>query len=294
MRVGIALPQYRIDVASGRPWPAALGVATAAERFGLDSVWLSDHPFAVGPDGSVSGALEPLTAMAALARGTSLVRIGTLVLASTMRAPALAAHTLGTLSRLAPGRIVAGLGAGWYEAEHRAFGLKLPSYAGRIAKLDIAARAIVSLPEPRPALLVGGAGPAVIELVARKGDVWNVAWDMPADAFAEINQKLDVACERAGRDPAAVARTVGVTVAVGTDERALDHAVERLRAKAPFLAGVERATLERRVIIGTPERCAERLSAYRADEVIVALLHRDDAGMLELFATEVARRLREA
>jgi alkanesulfonate monooxygenase SsuD/methylene tetrahydromethanopterin reductase-like flavin-dependent oxidoreductase (luciferase family) len=294
MRVGIALPQYRIDVGSGKPWRGTLETAVAAERLGLDSVWLSDHPFAVGPDGVRSGAVEPLTSMAALTRHTARVRIGSLVLASTMRAPAIMAHTFATLGRSAPGRVVAGLGAGWYEAEHRAFGLPLPPYAARLAQLDIAARAVAGLPEPRPAVLVGGAGPGVIDLAARVADAWNVAWDPPAASFAGLARALDDACGRAGRDPRSVERSVGVTVAVGAGDRALDAAVERLRSRARFLADVERIALEERIVLGTPERCVERLAAYHADEVVVALLLRDDLEMLELFATEVAPFLRDA
>ena len=293
MRIGIALPQYRIDADSREPWTAAVEVSMAAERHGLDSVWLSDHPFAVGPDGVASGAIEPLGTAAALARRTARVRIGTLVLSSTMRAPALVAHTFASLERIAPGRIVAGIGAGWYEAEHRAFGLPLPSYGRRVAQLDITARAIAALGRAqRPAVLVGGTGPPVIELAARVADAWNVAWDLTPDAFGELSEKLDAACANAGRDPATLARTVGLTVAVAADDRGLDDAIGRLRSRASFLSEVDRDALVGRIIAGTPERCAERIAAYRADEVVVALLLRDDPQMLELFATEVAPRLR--
>jgi alkanesulfonate monooxygenase SsuD/methylene tetrahydromethanopterin reductase-like flavin-dependent oxidoreductase (luciferase family) len=292
MRVGIALPQYRIDAAGDGPWPAALAATTAAERLGLDAVWLSDHPFAVGPDGVASGAIEPIATAAPLARHTSRLRIGTLVLASTMRAPALVAHSFASLERLAPGRIVAGIGAGWYGAEHRAFGLALPPYLERIALLDRTAAAIDALGAQRPTLLIGGAGSAVIELAARTADAWNVAWDLPPDAFARLNGRIDDACERAGRDPASLARTVGLTVAVAANDRGLDDAVARLRERAGFLADVDRRTLAERIICGTPEDCAERIAAYRADEVVAALLLRDEPEMLELFAGEVAPRLR--
>lgn len=292
MRVGIALPQYRIDASSGAPWPAALEATTAAERLGLDAVWLSDHPFAVGPDGVASGAIEPIATAASLARRTSRLRIGTLVLASTMRAPALVAHSFASLERIAPRRIVAGMGAGWHESEHRAFGLALPPYAERIALLDRTVAAIEALGTHRPTLLIGGAGSAVIELAARSADAWNVAWDLPPDAFTRLNGRVDDACERAGRDPASLARTVGLTVAVAADDRGLDDAVGRLRERAGFLAGVDRRALAERIIFGTAGYCAERIAAYRADEVVVALLLRDDPEMLELFAGEVAPRLR--
>jgi alkanesulfonate monooxygenase SsuD/methylene tetrahydromethanopterin reductase-like flavin-dependent oxidoreductase (luciferase family) len=293
VKIGTALPQYAIDVSPGdRTWPSALGIARRAEALGLDAVWLSDHPFAIGPDGVASGAFEPISAAAALARGTARIRIGTLVLSSAMRAPGLLAHSFRSLCAIAPARIVAGLGAGWYEPEHRAFGVPLPSYGERIAMLDRTVDALAALGPERPEVLCGGTGARLMELAARAADAWNVAWDVPTGAYSELNRKLDAACERAGRDPRSVARTVGVTVLVAPDERGLDRAVERLRGRAAFLSGVDRASLAERIVCGTPERCAERIAAYGADEVVAALLLRDDPEMLELFATEVAPVLR--
>jgi alkanesulfonate monooxygenase SsuD/methylene tetrahydromethanopterin reductase-like flavin-dependent oxidoreductase (luciferase family) len=258
---------------------------------------VSDHLFGAldryGGDETRYGALEPLTTLAALAPVTERVRLGTLVLSATMRAPALVAHTFASLEQLAPGRVVAGLGAGWYEPEHRAFGLRLPSYRQRVASLDIASRAIASLePDRRPSVLVGGTGTPVVELAARIADAHNVAWDLAPDALDRLNSRLDRACERAGRDPSTLARTIGLTVAVGRDDRHIEDAITRLRSRASFLAGVDRDVLAERIIVGRPDECAERIAAYRADEVVVALLLRDDPEMLEVLATEVAPQVR--
>ena len=295
MKIGIALPQYAIDVTpEAGPWPLALEIAGRSEALGLDAVWLSDHPFAIGPDGVASGAFEPIAGAAALARATERLRIGTLVLSSALRAPGLVAHSFRSLSAIAPGRIVAGLGAGWYEPEHRAFGMPLPSYAERLASLERTVDALAALGPERPELLLGGTGARLIELAARAADAWNAAWDVPPEVFADLNQKLEAACERAGRDPRSMSRTVGLNVLVAADERGLDAAVERLRARAAFLSGVDYGSLAERIVAGTPERCAERIAAYGADEVVAALLLRDDPEMLELFATEVASRLRSS
>ncbi|MFY9588708.1 MAG: LLM class flavin-dependent oxidoreductase, partial [Actinomycetota bacterium] len=125
----MALPQYEIDV-DGGVWPALQRMAAHARAAGLDAVWLSDHPFAVGPDGVPSGALEPFVSAAALTRAVPGIDVGTLVLAATMRAPALVAHAARTIGPA----FILGLGAGWYEAEHRAFGIPLPPYGERIAR----------------------------------------------------------------------------------------------------------------------------------------------------------------
>jgi len=292
MRIGIALPQYGIDLDPGAAaWTAAAATAARAWTLELDSVWLSDHPFATGPDGVTSGALEPLVAAAALARATTRIRVGTLVLSATMRAPGLVAHAFRSLASIAPGRIVAGLGAGWYEPEHRTFGIPLPSYGDRVAMLERTVDALGALGGARPAVLCGGTGARVLSLAARAADAWNVAWDVAPEVFASLNRKVDAACELAGRDPGTLARTVGVTVLVAADERGLDRAVDRLRGRAAFLAALDRRALSERIIAGTPQQCVDRIAAYGADEVMVALLLRDDPEMLTLFATEVASRL---
>jgi alkanesulfonate monooxygenase SsuD/methylene tetrahydromethanopterin reductase-like flavin-dependent oxidoreductase (luciferase family) len=207
-----------------------------------------------------------------------------------MRMPGLTAHVARTVNQ--GGRFVAGVGAGWYEPEHRAFGLRLPTYEERVAGLVGTLDALDALGGARPPVLCGGTGAAVLELAAHRADAWNVAWDVPAGTFAALNARLDDACDRAGRDPRTLARTVGVTVLVAEDERGLDRAVERLRGRAPFLRGVDRGELAERIVCGTPQECVEKIAAYRADEVIAALLLRDDLEMVRLFGERVARPLR--
>lgn len=291
MQVGVALPQYGIDTGGGDVWPAMRAAALDAEAAGLDAVWLSDHPFAVGPDGIPSGALEPMVCLAALMRAAPGIRVGTLVLSSTMRAPSVVAHATRTISG-STGRLVLGLGAGWYEAEHRAFGIALPSYDERATRVEAIVDALDPLGAARPRVLVGGSGARIVELAARRADAWNVAWDLPPDAFAALNARVDAACERAGRDPATLARTVGLTALVAEDERGLDRAVERLRGRAPFLLDLDRRALGERIVCGTPEACAEKLAAYSADEIVAALLLRDDPEMLRLFGERVVPLVR--
>ncbi|MGH2786221.1 MAG: LLM class flavin-dependent oxidoreductase [Actinomycetota bacterium] len=291
MRLSLALPQYEIDRDPAGPPGSEVMVATArhAERLGFDGVWLSDHPFAVAPDGSVSGALEPLVAAGVLCRATERIRVGTLVLAATMRAPSLLAHTVGTLPT---GRLTIGVGAGWYEPEHRAFGVVRGSYAQRIGRLESALVALSGLGATRPRILAGGSGERLLDVAARHADEWNVSWDASPETFRSLSLNLDHACERTGRDPASVGRSVGLTVLVGRDHVEIAGAVQRLRSRAPFLASVDPASLSRSIVTGTPERCAERIASYGAGEVVVALLMRDDAEMRELFAEEVAPLLR--
>jgi alkanesulfonate monooxygenase SsuD/methylene tetrahydromethanopterin reductase-like flavin-dependent oxidoreductase (luciferase family) len=291
MRVGLALPQYEMDrdPAAGSILDAAVGMAGRAEGLGIDGVWVSDHPFAVAPDGTVSGALEPLVLLAALARDTSRIDLGTLVLAATMRSPGLVAHSV---RGLAPGRLAVGVGTGWYEPEHRAFGIPLPGYEERIARVEATLEALGGLASERPSILVGGTGRRLVELAARHADVWNVSWDAPPDGFARLSRRLDEACDRVGREQSSIRRSVGLTVLVGARDRDIDAAVEQLRGRAAFLSAVDRDALAGTIVTGTPQRCAERIASYQADEVVVALLLRDDPEMLDLFATEVAPLVR--
>jgi alkanesulfonate monooxygenase SsuD/methylene tetrahydromethanopterin reductase-like flavin-dependent oxidoreductase (luciferase family) len=201
-----------------------------------------------------------------------------------MRNPGSVAHSV---RGLAPGRLVVGVGTGWYEPEHRAFGIELPGYAERIARVEETVEALHALDRERPSILVGGTGRRLVELAARHADVWNVSWDAPPDGFALLSRRLDEACDRAGRERSSIRRSVGLTVLVGARDRDIDAAVERLRRRAAFLSGVDRDSLAEKIVAGTPQRCAERIASYQADEVVVALLLRDDPEMLDLFATEV-------
>jgi alkanesulfonate monooxygenase SsuD/methylene tetrahydromethanopterin reductase-like flavin-dependent oxidoreductase (luciferase family) len=287
MRVGINLPQYAIDFAEpSRATQTVIELARLAEGHGLDDVWVSDHPFVIGPDGVSSGALEPLMILGAVAQTTRRVGLGTLVLASTMRAPALVGHMARTLPS---SRLTIGAGGGWYRPEHEAFGLDLPSLEARMAMLEGTLQAVR---DSGARALAGGVGERVIEIAARSSDAWNAAWDPPPDAYRARSAALDESCVRAGRKPAEVSRSVGVNVLVAQDDKGVDDAVEQMRIRAPFLRSIETAALRERIVCGTPAYCASRIGAYGADEVVVTLALRDDAAMLELFADEVASRLR--
>jgi len=287
VRAGLNLPQYTIDFADGLSADALVRVARAAEDGGFDSVWLSDHPFAIGPDGSVSGALEATTTMAYVAAATSRVTVGSLVLASSMRSVEQLAGAARALDLVAPSRVVVGLGTGWYEPEHRAFGVSLSRYPDRISSLS---RSVVAVKEAGATVLVGGVSQGVIDVVSRYADVWNCAWDVPTDAFHSLSRSLDEACLRVGRDPSAVSRSIGVTLLVGA--RAEMHgAVEAVRARAPFLSSLELSALEGSIVTGSADECAERIAAYGADEVVITPFVRDDLELVARIAEEVLPRL---
>jgi alkanesulfonate monooxygenase SsuD/methylene tetrahydromethanopterin reductase-like flavin-dependent oxidoreductase (luciferase family) len=285
MRAGINLPQYEIDFAGDT---SVVDVACAVEAAGFDSAWVSDHPFAVAPDGSVSGAFEATTLMAHVLASTSRVSVGSLVLASSMRPVEQLVAQARALSLVAPRRVVVGVGAGWYAPEHRAYGVSLSRYPDRVSLLEANVKA---LKQVGAHAVVGGVSQSVIEVAASVADGWNCAWDVPVDVFKRLSRDLDAACARAGRDPSVVSRSVGVTVLCGS-RRECEQAVRRVRARAPFLESLDLRELEKAVVVGSPEECAARIAAYGADEVIITPFERDSIELISRIGREILPALR--
>jgi probable F420-dependent oxidoreductase len=266
MRCGIALPHYDTSY-MGRPasWEGVERVATAAEECGYDSVWVSDHLFLdwakYGGPSDVQGSLECWTTLAALAAATSRVRVGSLTLCNDLRNPGLVAKMAASLDLLSRGRLDLGLGAGWYEAEYRAAGIAFSRPGTRIERLEEAAaivgrllageeltfegrhytlRGAVCRPaphqSPRPPVWLGGKGDRLLAAAARVADGWNFSWVGEQGLYRERVEAAARACEREGRDPATLARSVGTYVLAGSDERDARRRFERLAEVSP--AGV--------------------------------------------------------
>ena len=128
-------------------------------------------------------------------------------------------------------------------------------------------------------VLVGGWGSAMLDAAAAHAHRWNVAWDVPPAVFRTLSAHLDERCRARGRDPATIARTVGLTMCVGGDDQ-IARALER-RSRVPFLRDLTREGLQERIIVGSVKECATRLRAYGADEVIVTSFDRDSIEMVE-------------
>jgi probable F420-dependent oxidoreductase len=297
MRIGLALPQYDYSVAGVRPlrFETIVDHARRAEAAGYDSLWLSDHLFLdlakYGGPAERFGAYEPLVTLAALARTVERARLGTLVLCEALRPAAVLAKALATLDRLSGGRLDVGLGAGWYEPDYAAIGLDMPSPGVRLARLAEAvdvvrgllgggpltydgryhrARDAENLPpavqRPRPRVFLGGSGERLLGLVAERADGWNTCWVWTPDAYRDRLRVLDAACERAGRDPATVWRTLGLYALCGEDERDLRRRFDRLRELSPpgitALADLDEFRTGR--LVGTVDEVREQLSQWDA------------------------------
>jgi alkanesulfonate monooxygenase SsuD/methylene tetrahydromethanopterin reductase-like flavin-dependent oxidoreductase (luciferase family) len=304
VQIGLALPQYDYSVPGESPlrWETLLDQAQRAEALGFDSLWLSDHLFLdiakYGGTADPHGVFEPLVTLAALARTVTRPRLGTLVMSEVLRPASVLAKALATLDRICDGRLDVGLGAGWYEPEYEAVGMKMPPPRERLERLEEAVTVVKgllgggpltfdgryhravearnlppALQEPRPRVFVGGKGDRLIALAAAHADGWNTCWVWTPDAYRARLDVLAAACERADRDPATVWRTLGLYALCGEDDADLERRFERMRAAMP--AGVVTEPLaEWRVgrLVGTVDEVREQARVWADDLGIETLV----------------------
>lgn len=287
----LALTTEGLAVRSYEPMSA---FAQEAEQLGFHSVWLCDHFFTLPPGGPrqerirqamgqplepESSPVEPLleswTTLSALARDTKRIRLGQSVLAVGYRNPALLAKMAATLDVISGGRIEMGIGAGWVEAEYRAYGYEFPKASVRIAQMEEAIRIMKCMwcePEPtfegahyrieraycnpppiqqpHPPIWIGGEGPKVLGVAARHANGFNARY-WPPERFAARAGELAEGCREAGRDPAELRSSVMVYVVPDKDPARAE--AERLEFPSTPDSGF---------IAGNPAYCIERLRAY--------------------------------
>jgi F420-dependent oxidoreductase-like protein len=312
---GVVVPQgWRRDLDHVRgpeaQFEAMVETAREAERLGFESVWLYDHLQSL-PGRDAAAVFECWTALAALARETRTVELGQTVTCVGYRNPALLAKMASTVDAASGGRVVLGLGAGWDEAEYRAYGYRFPPLRERLQQLDEAAQVVLALwteerasfagshfavheaeNEPKGAggrripLLIGGAGERVLlRLVARQADRCNLT-DHTDPAW--YRHKLDVLrahCDEVGRDYETIRRTASLNVYVAPTRAEL----ERLTAPA---APEELAEGN---AVGTPAELVETFGALVDAGIQSFCLYFAEPARLEtmrLFAGEVLPRLR--
>ncbi|MBA3377352.1 MAG: LLM class flavin-dependent oxidoreductase [Chloroflexia bacterium] len=223
-------------------WPDLRDEWVGYDEQGWDSLWLPDH--LMPPSGEPGPILEGWTALAALAALTERAQVGILVSSNTFRHPSVVVKQAVTVDHIAKGRSILGLGAGWYDAEHQAFGIEFPETGVRVSQyaesLDLLDQFLRNdrttfsgdwytmreapnrpspIHRPRMPIMVGAHGPRTIGIAARHADIWNSRGDV--DEKRERNSRVDTACEQAGRDPSGVTRSVSY-FPVRTDKRPWD------------------------------------------------------------------------
>ena len=265
---------------AAQPWNVIAEEVTALEEAGWDGVYVADHFM---PNAGTGAADDPVlecgSMVTALGALVDRVRIGSLVFGNTYRHPAMLANIAATVDQVSGGRFTLGVGAGWQVNEHEQYGITLPPVGERVERFAEALEVIAgllrrptttfagkhytltdALCEPKPVqdplpILVGAGGDRMLRLVARHADAWNT-WGVP-DHIAERSATLTRACEAAGRDPGAVARSAQALVFFVDDDEAADRLVERV---------------PRAAIAGRPERLRDVMAAYAEaglDEFIV-------------------------
>lgn len=294
MRVGLVLSLAEVNGAGvPQPYSEIRALARHAEGVGLDGIWLADHLLGPEPSDAASSPWESWSVLCGLAEATSTVRLGTLVLCTAFRAPGVVARMADTLTEMSGGRLVLGLGAGWNEAEFHAFGLPFDYRTGRFAD---AVRVITGmLRQGRatfagpfhsiheapvrerpgrviPSILVAGRGACTLRLTAEYADIWNTAWyTTPDENFLMAEQELVNVCEKIGRPPETIQRTVGIRVAApGALGGVAPNGTPMLPGEAPAIA--------------------EALAAWQAKDVAEAIcwVDRCDRSAVDLVAEAAA------
>jgi F420-dependent oxidoreductase-like protein len=300
-------------------WEQWLGLATACEEHGLEGLFRSDHYQSV-MGRRERGSLDAWTTLAALAARTSRIRLGTLVSPATFRHPSVLAKSVVTVDHVSGGRAELGLGAGWHDDEHRAYGFEMPPTATRMAvlgeQLEIVHRSwteeafsfagahyrledLHALPKPvqrpHPPLLVGGgAGPRSLALAARWADEYNTL-AVPAQECRRRRGLLEAAWREAGRDPATVRLSLMTTCITGRDRGELRERVAAVQAVTSRGGDPDALLAEppEHWLFGTAEQLAERLAELEAagvDRVMLQHLAHHDLDMVAVLG-EVAATL---
>jgi F420-dependent oxidoreductase-like protein len=233
-------------------WDDWLALASACETHGVGTLFRSDHYLSVD-DRRERGSLDAWGTITALSATTVKLRLGTMVSPATFRHPAVLAKAVVTADHVSGGRIELGIGAGWWEGEHEAYGFELPEPGPRLAALEeqtqvvrghwaegpfdfegeyFRAKNLDALPkpiqQPRPPLILGGrGGPRSLRLAARYADEYNTVMSTAAE-IADLRRRLDQACEAEGRDPASLPLSMMTGWLVGADRKDLRDRASRL------------------------------------------------------------------
>ena len=298
----------------GATYDDLLRIAQKTEECGFDAFFRSDHFLAMGVSGE-PGPTDSWVTLGGLARETSRIRLGTLVTSATFRLPGPLAVAVAQVDQMSGGRVELGIGTGWFEAEHTAYGIPFPALGERFDRLAEQLEIVTglwttppgerysftgthysvvdspALPEPvqqpHPPVIVGGKGkrrtPA---LAARFADEVNVPFASLDEVEAQF-RRVDEACAAAGRDPADLVRSVAQTTIVGRDDAEVARRVAALGRTVddlnPFDLG------------GTVARVVDQLGAWRERTGItrfyLQVLDLADLDHLELIAAEVAPQL---
>jgi F420-dependent oxidoreductase-like protein len=295
----------------GASYQQLLRVAQAAETLGFDAFFRSDHYVRIGEGNGLPGPSDAWTTLAGLARETTRIRLGTLVSPATFRLPGPLAIMVAGVDQMSDGRVELGLGAGWFAAEHEAYGIEFAgaaerydrfaeqlaiidglwrtppgerfSYAGKHYRLTDSPALPKPVQSPRPPIILGGGGKRrSAALAAAYADEYNVAFSAPAETRA-IFDRVRAAAAEAGRE---LRYSAAHTICVATSQ-------SRLAERAAAI-GWAPANLGEQGLTGSPAAVVDRIGRYAeagASLVYLQLLDLSDIDQLELIAAQVLPQL---
>ncbi len=302
-----------IEAQQGATYDDQLRVARAAEDLGYDAFFRSDHFYGMGTDG-LPGPTDSWATLAALARETSRVQLGTLLTSVTFRLPGPLAITVAQVDQMSNGRVEFGIGAGWFEREHAAYGIPFPPTAERFDRLEEALAVLTglwrtpaggtfsydgvhsqftespALPKPvrpsGPPIILGGKGKKrTPELTARYADEFNMPFSDVQTTKVQFARVRD-ACVAVGRDPDSLVWSNALTLCCGATDAevarradAIGHDLDHLRAEG---------------LAGTPDEIVQRMGEYAeqgCERIYLQTLDLADLDHLELVASRVMPQL---
>jgi F420-dependent oxidoreductase-like protein len=302
-----------VEPQQGATYQQLLEVARATEAGGFDALFRSDHYLTMGGDG-LPGPTDAWVTLAGLARETSRIRLGTLVTSATFRWPGVLAISVAQVDAMSGGRVELGLGAGWYDGEHTAYGIPFPPVGQRFERLEEQLNILTGLwatPEgetfsfdgaqyqlkdspalpkptqrPHPPLIVGGGGPKrTPRLAATFADEFSLPFSSLDDTKAQY-ARVRAACESRDRDPATLGLSAAQVVCCGIDEAEVTR-----RAKS---IGRQPEELRANGAAGTPDEVVERLRSFGAigaGTVYLQVLDLDDLDHIRLLSEQVVPHL---
>jgi F420-dependent oxidoreductase-like protein len=298
-----------VEPQQGATYEQLLAVARATEALGFDAFFRSDHYLAMGGDG-LPGPTDAWVTLAALARETTRIRLGTLVSSATFRWPGVLAIIVAQVDAMSGGRVELGLGTGWYDGEHTAYGIPFPALGERFERLEEQLAILTGLwatpvgekftfsgahysvadspalpkpfQKPHPPLILGGAGAKrTPRLAATYADEFNVPFHGVADTHAQFTRVRE-ACARRNRHPASLTLSAAQVVCCGADEAEI-----AARARA---IGREVDELRTNGAAGTPDEVVARLRELGeagAQTVYLQVLDLEDLDHLRLLSERV-------
>jgi F420-dependent oxidoreductase-like protein len=297
----------------GATYDDLLAVARAAEELGFGAFFRSDHYLGMGTEG-LPGPTDAWVTLAGLARDTSTIRLGTLMTSATFRLPGPLAIAVAQVDQMSDGRVELGIGAGWFGAEHTAYGIPFPDTRERFDRLEESLEIVTGLwttppgekfsfqgehyqvadspalpkpvQSPRPPVLVGGTGKRrTPRLAARYAEEFNVPFSSVAETRA-IFERVRDACSEAGRDAGSLVYSNALVLCCGKDEPEL--------AQRAAAIGREVDEVRANGLAGTPDQVVERIGEYAetgAERIYLQVLDLSDLDHLGLVAGSVMPQL---